>query len=103
MLRWMLSPKDSCETPICSERKRDSVPIFAAIDLVDGRPAGAVAGERRAGHHAAHRFVVAVAGARYGGRRVIEAGEDVNIVAERRQRRRHGVSRNRRRSRSGIQ
>ena len=37
MLRCMLSPNDSCETPICSERKRDSSPIFAAITWsIDG-------------------------------------------------------------------
>ena len=31
ILRWILSPKDSCETPTCSERNRESPPIFAAI------------------------------------------------------------------------
>ena len=30
IFRWMLSPNDSCETPICSERNRESPPIFAA-------------------------------------------------------------------------
>jgi len=33
----MLSPNDSCETPICSDRKRESSPIFAAINWsIDG-------------------------------------------------------------------
>src|SRR5689334_8637823 len=31
MLRCMLSPNDSCDTPICSERNRESSPSFAAI------------------------------------------------------------------------
>ena len=40
MLRWMFSPNDSWPTPICSERKRDFVPIFAAsIWSMDGPPA----------------------------------------------------------------
>ena len=38
MLRWMLSPNDSCETPICSERKRDSPPILRGDHLIDGGP-----------------------------------------------------------------
>ena len=62
------------------------MPIFAAIDLIDGRSARAASGERRAGH-TAHRLVVAVAGARYRGRGVVEAAEDVDVVAERRERR----------------
>ena len=37
MLRCMLSPNDSCATPICSERNRESPPIFAAmIWSIDG-------------------------------------------------------------------
>src|SRR5258708_22808634 len=36
----MLSPKDSCDTPICSDRYRDSVPILAAIAWsTEGPPA----------------------------------------------------------------
>ena len=30
MFFWIAPPKDSCETPICSERKRELPPIFAA-------------------------------------------------------------------------
>jgi len=40
MLRWMLSPNDSWQTPIWSDRKRDSLPISAAmIWSMDGPPA----------------------------------------------------------------
>ena len=40
MFRWMLSPNDSWQTPICSERKRLSLPIFWAIAWsIDGPPA----------------------------------------------------------------
>jgi hypothetical protein len=36
----MLSPNDSCETPICSERKRESPPIFVAMAWsMEGPPA----------------------------------------------------------------
>ena len=48
--------------------------------------ARAVAGERRASGDAADRFVVAVAGTAGGGRLIVEAAEDVDVVAERRQR-----------------
>ena len=55
-------------------------------DLVDGRSAGAVAGERGTGGDAAHRLVVAVAGAGGIGRLVVQAAENVDVVAERGQR-----------------
>ena len=54
--------------------------------LVDRRSAGAVAGERRAGGHAADRLVVSVARTARGSGLVVEAAEHVDIVAERRQR-----------------
>ena len=39
-LRWMLSPKDSWQTPIWRERKRESPPIFWAMAWsMDGPPA----------------------------------------------------------------
>ena len=91
MLRWMLSPNDSWQTPICSDRKRDSPPILRGDHLVDRRTAGPAAGERRARHQAAHRAVVLVARPGHAGRRIIEAADHVDVVAERRQRRRHGV------------
>ena len=50
--------------------------------LIDRRSAGAVSGERRAVSHAADRLVVAVAGTRYGCGRVVEAGQDVDVIAE---------------------
>ena len=54
-------PNDSCDTPICSERKRELSPIFAREHLIDRRAAGSAAGERRAGHQRAHRVRMAVA------------------------------------------
>jgi len=30
MFFWFAPPNDSCETPICSERKRELPPIFPA-------------------------------------------------------------------------
>jgi len=36
----MLSPNDSCATPICSDRNRESPPIFAAITWSIDAPAG---------------------------------------------------------------
>ena len=41
MFFWIAPPKDSCETPICSERKRELPPIFAGQHLVERRRAGA--------------------------------------------------------------
>ena len=59
---------------------------FGGDGLVDGCSARAVAGERRTGGDAADRLVVAVAGAGGIGRLVVQAAENVDIVAERRQR-----------------
>ena len=72
--------------------------------LIDRRSARAVSGERRARRHTAHRLVVAVAGAGRRGSRVVQAAENVNVVAERGQRRqaRRQVE-VARRSRLGIQ
>ena len=82
MLRWIFSPCDSWVTPICSERNRDLVPILAATTWsMDGPPAPRpVYG--MPGHDGAHGLVVPVAraGQLRGG--IIDAADDVNVVAQ---------------------
>ena len=78
MLRCMLSPNDSCETPICSDRKRESPPIFAAIIWSMEGPLGPASGELRAGHQPAHGVGVTVALAAR--RRIIHSAEHMNVL-----------------------
>ena len=82
----MLSPNDSWQTPICRLRKRLLSPIFCGDRLIDRRSAGAAAREHFARDQAAHRVVMAVARPRQPGRRIIDAAENMNVLAESRQR-----------------
>ena len=63
---------------------------FGCDELIDGRSACATAGEGRSRHERTHRAVVIVAGTGHARRRIVEPGDDVYIVAERRERRQTG-------------
>src|SRR5580765_4980549 len=70
------------------ERPKTRLPADARGDhLVDGRPAGAAAGKGRARHQGTHRAVMVVARTRHARRRIIETRNNMDIVAERRERR----------------
>src|SRR5262245_64534260 len=66
-------------------------PRFAAHragdDLIDRRAAGAAAGVRRAGDERAHRFVMRIARRGHARVRGVHAADDVNVVAQRLERR----------------
>ena len=81
MLRWMLSPNDSWQTPICRERKRLSIADLLGDHLVDGGAAGPSAREHLARDEAAHRVVVPVPRPGQAGRRIVDAAEHVDVLA----------------------
>ena len=82
----MLSPCDSWQTPICSERKRELPPIFAGDHLIDRRTAGTASGESSSGHQAAHRAMMIVSRSRLARSGIVEPADDLKIVAEPRER-----------------
>ena len=101
------SPPSSCcaecfrrripgETPIWSERKRRLAADLAprSSGRCDGPPAPRPVNSR-AGHQRAHGAMVVVARSGLARGRIVQAGDDVDVVAERRERRqarRHRVS-----------
>ena len=85
MFLWMALPKHSCETPTCSERKRDWPANLCAMHLIHRRPAGTAPGEVGARHQRAHGSGVAVARSIADGG-VVEAAQDVDLIPQPRQR-----------------
>src|SRR6185312_15784383 len=73
---------EGAETRIAADLRSD--------DLIDGGTAGAVARERGAGGDTADGFVMAIAGARGCGHRIVDAGDYVDVIAKARERREAG-------------